>query len=201
LEKIDDDAQSDQRHFFSSIAKVRGTKVDSSIDTLYTTPISEANPTLVTTSDPEQIKEVLRSSFQNQARAHNPGDSKFDSAFFTTVCHEVGAVSPEAVGPQVLEEPLTLKEVEEAIGQAQNNKALGQDTMFNELIKYGGEQAAQRCFFLFTQLFEMGSPLVHGAKRSYISSLRGVTRIDCHVHLTIPSLLLVLFPRSMRECF
>jgi hypothetical protein len=115
LEKIDDDAQSDQRHFFSSIAKVRGTKVDSSIDTLYTTPISETNPTPATTSDPEQIKEVLQSSFQNQAKAHDPGDPKFDSAFFTTVCQEVGAVSPEAVGPQVLEEALSLKEVEEAI--------------------------------------------------------------------------------------
>jgi hypothetical protein len=33
LEKIDDDAQSDQRHFFSSIANARGTEVDSSIDT------------------------------------------------------------------------------------------------------------------------------------------------------------------------
>jgi hypothetical protein len=68
----------------------------------------------------------------------------------------VSAVSPEAVGPQVLEEPLTLKEVEEAIDQAQNNKAPGQDTMFNESIKYGGENAAQSCFFLFTQLFENG---------------------------------------------
>jgi hypothetical protein len=86
LEKIDDDAQSDQRHFFSSIAKVRGTKVDSSIDTLYTTSISKTNPTPVITSDPEQIKEVLQSSFQNQAKAHDPGDPKFDSAFFTTVC-------------------------------------------------------------------------------------------------------------------
>jgi hypothetical protein len=125
LEKIDDDAQSDQRHFFSSIAKVRSTKVDSSIDRLYTTPISETNPTPVITSDPEQIKEVLRSSFQNQAKALNLGDPKFDSAFFTTVCQEMGAVSPEAVGPQVLEEPLTLKEVEAAIDQAQNNKAPG----------------------------------------------------------------------------
>jgi hypothetical protein len=51
---------------------------------------------------------------------------------------------------------LTLKEVEEAIGQALNNKAPGQDTIFNESIKYGGEQAAQSCFFLFTQLFENG---------------------------------------------
>jgi hypothetical protein len=68
LEKIDDDAQSDQKHFFSSIAKVRGTKVDSSIDTLYTTPISETDPTPVTTSDPEQIKEVLRSSFKIKQR-------------------------------------------------------------------------------------------------------------------------------------
>jgi hypothetical protein len=156
LEKIDDDAQSDQRHFFSSIAKVRGTKVDSSIDTLYTMPMSETNPTPVSTSDPEQIKEVLRSSFQNQAKAHDPGDPKFDSAFFTTVCQEVGAVPPEAVGSQVLEEPLTFKEVEAAIDQAQNNKAPGQDTMFNESIKYGGENAAQSCFFLFTQLFENG---------------------------------------------
>jgi hypothetical protein len=81
---------------------VRGTNVDSSIDTLYTTPISEANPIPVTTSDLEQIKEVLRSSFQNQARAYDPGDPKFDSAFFTKVCQEVGAVSPQAVGPQVL---------------------------------------------------------------------------------------------------
>jgi hypothetical protein len=48
---------------------------------------------------------------------------------------------------------------------------------------------------------KMGSPLVHGAKRSYISSSRGVTRIGCHVHLTVPSPLLALFPRSMRECF
>jgi hypothetical protein len=59
-------------------------------------------------------------------------------------------------GRKFSKEPLTLKEVEEAIDQAQNNEAPGQDTMFNELIKYGGEQAAQSCFFLFTQLFENG---------------------------------------------
>jgi hypothetical protein len=64
----------------------------------------------------------------------------------------VGAVSPEAVGPQFLEEPLTFKEVEEAIDQAHNNKAPDQGTMFNESIKYGGENAAQSCFLLFTQL-------------------------------------------------
>jgi hypothetical protein len=165
---------------------VRGTKVDSSIDTLYIMPILETNPTPVITTNPEQIKEVLRSSFQNQAKAHDPGDPKFDSAFFTTVWQEVGAVSPDAVGPQVLEEPLTLKEVEEAIDQAQNNKAPGQNTMFNEPIKYGGENAAQSCFFLFTQLFaKMRFSLVHGARHSYISSSRGVTSIGYHAHLSI----------------
>jgi hypothetical protein len=135
---------------------VRGIKVDFFIDTLYTTSISEINPTPVITFDSEQIKEVLRSLFQNEDRAHNSGDPKFDSAFFTIVCQEVGAVSLKAVGPQVLEEPLTLKEVEEAIDQAQNNKAPEQETMFNKSIKYGGENAAQSCFFLFTQLFENG---------------------------------------------
>jgi hypothetical protein len=40
LEKIDNDAEADHRHFYSSIAKVRGTKVDSSLRTLYTSPPS-----------------------------------------------------------------------------------------------------------------------------------------------------------------
>jgi hypothetical protein len=202
LEKIDDDAQSDQKDFFSSIAKVRSIKVDSSIDTLYTTPISGANPTPITTSDPEQIKEVLRSSFQNQAKAHDPGDPKFDSAFFTTVCQEVGAVFPEAVGPQVFEEPLTVKEVEEAIDQAQNNKAPGQDTMFNESIKYGGEHAAQSCFFLFTQLFENGISPSSWSKALIHLIFKGGNkdRLSCSSYRPI-SLISIVSKIYMRECF
>jgi hypothetical protein len=54
LEKIDNDAEADHRHFYSSIAKVRGSKVDSFLCTLYTSPPSETNPTPATTSDPEK---------------------------------------------------------------------------------------------------------------------------------------------------
>jgi hypothetical protein len=63
LEKIDDDAEADHRHFYSSIAKVRGAKVDSSLHTLYTFPPSNTNPTPATNSDPEKIKDILREFF------------------------------------------------------------------------------------------------------------------------------------------
>jgi hypothetical protein len=156
LEKIDNDAEADHRHFYSSIAKVRGTKVDSSLRTLYTSPPSETNPTPATTSNPEKIKDILRDFFEKQAESHTSTDPRFDQNFFATVHQEVTAVCPNAVGPEELEKPLTLDEVTEAIGQAQNNKAPGQDSVFNESMKYGGEAAVHSCFFLFTHLFENG---------------------------------------------
>jgi hypothetical protein len=155
LEKIDNDAKADYRHFYSSIAKVRGTKVDSFLRTLYTFPPSETNPTPATTSDPEKIKDILRDFFEKQAESHTT-DPRFDQNFFATVHQEVTAVCPNAVGPEELEKPLTLDEVTEAIGQAQNSKAPGQDLVFNESMKYGGEAAVHSCFFLFTHLFENG---------------------------------------------
>jgi hypothetical protein len=123
LEKIDNDAEADHCHFYSSIAKVRGTKVDSSLRTLSTSPPSETNPTPATTSDPEKIKDILRDFFEKEAESHTSTDPRFDHNFFAAVHQEVTAVCPNAVGPEELEQPLTLDEVTEAIGQAQNNKA------------------------------------------------------------------------------
>jgi hypothetical protein len=99
----------------------------------------------------------------------------------------VGAVSPEAVGPQVLEDPLTLKEVQEAFDQAQNNKAPGQDTTFNESIKNGDELAAQSCFFLFTQLFENGISPSSWSKALIHLNFKGVNkdRLSCSYYCPI----------------
>jgi hypothetical protein len=156
LEKIDNDAEADHRHFYSSIAKVKGTKVDSFLRTLYTSPPSKTNPTPATTSNPEKIKDILRNFFEKQAESYTSTDPRFDQNFFATVYQEVTAVCSNAVGPEELEKPLTLDEVTEAIGQAQNNKAPGQDSVFNESMNYGGEAAVHSCFFLFTHLFENG---------------------------------------------
>jgi hypothetical protein len=87
---------------------------------------------------------------------HHATDPRFDQTFFATVHQEVTTVCPNAVEPEELEKPLTLDEVTEAIGHAQNNKDPSQDLVFNESMKYGGEAAVHSCFFLFTHLFENG---------------------------------------------
>jgi hypothetical protein len=96
------------------------------------------------------------SFFEKQAESHTSTDPRFDQNFFATIYQEVTAVCPSAVGPEELEKPLTLDEVTEAIEQAQNNKAPGQDLVFSEAMKYEGEAAVHSCFFLFTHLFENG---------------------------------------------
>ncbi len=79
----------------------------------------------------------------------------FDVAFYEQINSQVRDFEEESRGSQfILDHPITLEEVQDAIKKLKKGKAVGVDGIFNEVFKCGDEQVATYLWKLFQLVFE-----------------------------------------------
>ena len=80
----------------------------------------------------------------------------FDQAFYVHINSQVRDFQTQSLVSKgsILDQPISLEEVKQAIGKLKRGKAVGIDGLFNEIFMEGEDQVAQRLWLLFQFIFQ-----------------------------------------------
>lgn len=125
-------------------------------------PADDSIPSLVKNSsgilvDGKDANEAWRESFRKLGLEKTDFDS-FDPNFYSTIKCTVESYS-NSFSPidniiPLLDNPITLNEVEVVVKNLKRGKAVGVDGIFNEVFKYGGSQATKSLWKLYDYIFQ-----------------------------------------------
>lgn len=158
LSRLHTEFDTDKRHFFATVQRIRSSRSSSSATiTALQVPLDSSLPSPGrATSDPEELKQIL---FEYHARLCKipPPNSAFDTTFAADTLAYVHSISGTEVGPPFCELPPSLAEVTTALKSAENHKASGLDTLFNESLKAGGPVLTTSLTLLFRFFWHLES--------------------------------------------
>ena len=156
LSKLHTEFDTDKRHFFATVQRLRSSRSSSSatIASLQVPSNSSLPSSGRVTSDPEEMKKIL---FEHHARLcqNPPPNPAFDASFEEETLAYVQSISTSEVGPPFCEQPPALAEVTAALKSAANHKASGLDTLFNESLKAGGALLSSSLTQLFCSFWQL----------------------------------------------
>ena len=103
----------------------------------------------------EQAKQVWQKAFQKLGDLDENND-EFDKEFLEEVKQEVKSneQDPSSIANE-LDEPISYKEVADAIRAQKNGKAAGIDGLVSEIIKYGGESIERAVWRMCEEMFRL----------------------------------------------
>jgi endonuclease/exonuclease/phosphatase family metal-dependent hydrolase len=153
LSNLKTDYISDRQHFFKEILRIRRKKSPSSqISALRV----DGNARIGVTSRPSEIKQILHELHSKMGK-EDPQNNKFDQPHYHTIAAIVAAINPSEVGPIFCEKEISFNEINDAVAEAQNQKACGLDQVHNEPLKHGGKSVFDALRLLFNLLLKTGS--------------------------------------------
>ena len=137
----------------------------------------------------EAAKRVWQAGFQKLGKKADGEDERYDRAFLEQTRKLVQKWGEGTDQGGELGEPMSLEEVQEAVGQLRSGKAPGVDGVVNEVLKYGGEGMERALHKLFTIFFErervpadwtrgLVVPLYKDGDKHEVDNYRGITLLS-----------------------